>query len=50
MKKLSPLFDSDVTKIFDARGSLGERRAIGAPAPENVATQIARWREALGNL
>jgi argininosuccinate lyase len=47
MKKLSPLLDVDVAKVFDARCSLAQRQAIGAPSPENVATQIKRWRKKL---
>jgi argininosuccinate lyase len=50
MKKLSPSFDVDVANVFDVHRSLLERRAIGAPSPENIAMQIARWRGALGNL
>jgi argininosuccinate lyase len=45
MKKFSPSFDDDVTKIFDIRGSLARRRAIGAPSPGKVAAQIKRWRK-----
>jgi argininosuccinate lyase len=44
MKTFSPLFDVDIAKVFDVRRSLAERRAIGAPSPENVAVQIKRWR------
>jgi argininosuccinate lyase len=44
MRKLSPLFDVDVANVFDVRRSLSERRAIGAPSPENIAAQIKRWR------
>ncbi len=47
MKKLSPLFNVDVANVFDVRRSLSERRAIGAPAPENVAAQIERWKRLL---
>jgi argininosuccinate lyase len=47
MKKFSPHFDDDVTKIFDVRGSLARRRAIGAPSPENIAAQIKRWKKLL---
>ena len=47
MKKLSPLFDVDVAEVFDVRRSLAQRRAIGAPSPENIAAQMARWRESL---
>jgi argininosuccinate lyase len=44
MKKFSPHFDDDVAKIFDVRDSLAQRRAIGAPSPENIAAQIKRWK------
>ena len=47
MKKLSPLFDIDLVKVFDVRGSLSERRAIGAPSMENVAARIKHWRTKL---
>jgi argininosuccinate lyase len=48
MKTFSPLFDVDIANVFDVRRSLAERRAIGAPSPENVAVQIKRWRSGLG--
>ena len=47
MQAVSPLFQEDVVKVFDVRGSLARRTAIGAPSPENVAAQIARWRSLL---
>ncbi len=47
LKKLSPLFDSDVARVFDIRRSLSARRALGAPSPENVRAQIKRWRNQL---
>src|SRR2546423_6046597 len=47
LKKLSPLFDVDVAEVFDVRNSLAARRAIGAPSPENVKKEIARWRRSL---
>ena len=47
LKKLSPLFNVDVAKVFDLRRSLAARRAIGAPAPGNVKAQITRWRKEL---
>ena len=47
MKKFSPHFSDDVVKIFDVRNSLAQRRAIGAPSPENIAAQIKRWRKLL---
>jgi argininosuccinate lyase len=42
LKKISPLFDSDVGDVFNVRRSLSQRRAIGAPSPENIAAQIKR--------
>jgi len=48
LKKLSPQFDVDVVGVFDVRRSLGARRAIGAPSPENVKAQIKSWRERIG--
>jgi len=47
MKKFSPHFEDDVAKIFDLRYSLAQRRAIGAPSPENIAARIKRWRKLL---
>jgi argininosuccinate lyase len=47
MQEISRLFEEDVVKVFDVRGSLAKRTAIGAPAPENVRAQIARWRSLL---
>lgn len=47
LRKVSPLFDVDVAKVFDVRRSLAARKAIGAPSPGNVKAQIARWRKEL---
>jgi len=47
MQDLSPLFENDVLKVFDVRASLAKRTAVGAPSPENVAAQIARWKSLL---
>jgi argininosuccinate lyase len=47
MQEISPLFHDDVLKVFDVRGSLAKRTAIGAPSPENVVAQIARWKSLL---
>src|SRR2546423_4685317 len=47
LKKAAPLFGVDVAEVFDVRRSLAARRAIGAPSPENVKKQIARWRKSL---
>jgi len=48
LKYFSSLFDSDAAKIFDVGSALINRRAIGAPSPENIASQIALWHSRLG--
>jgi argininosuccinate lyase len=48
LKKLSSLFDSDMAESFDVGSALAKRRAIGAPSPENIASQIALWNSRLG--
>ncbi|HEY2614434.1 MAG TPA: argininosuccinate lyase [Chthoniobacterales bacterium] len=45
LQKISPLLEKDVANIFDLRHSLAKRTGVGAPAHENVAGQIARWRK-----
>ncbi|PYL40933.1 MAG: argininosuccinate lyase, partial [Verrucomicrobia bacterium] len=47
MKEFSPHFDDDVAKIFDVADSLAQRRAVGAPSPQNIAAQIKRWKRLL---
>ncbi len=47
LKKGSPLFDVDVAEVFDVRRSLAARRGIGAPSPDNVKKEMARWRKLL---
>lgn len=47
MQEISTLFEDDIVKVFDVRASLSKRTAVGAPSPENVAAQIARWKRFL---
>jgi len=47
LRKVSSLFDADVSKVFDLRRSLSARQAIGAPSAKNMAAQIKRWRKEL---
>lgn len=47
MQAASPLFGEDVQQVFDVRGSLEQRTAVGAPSPKNVHAEIARWRQTL---
>jgi argininosuccinate lyase len=42
-------FDGDAAKILDVVSALSKRRAIGAPSPENIASQIALWHSRLGS-
>jgi argininosuccinate lyase len=48
LKRSSPLFDVDVTEVFDVRCSLAARRGVGAPSSENVKAQIKSWRQRIG--
>jgi argininosuccinate lyase len=47
MQEISTAFGEDVAGIFDARRSLAQRNAIGAPSAENVKAQLERWRTQL---
>ena len=47
-QSLSPAFANDVFEILRVEKSMEARRAIGAPSPQNVAAQLARWQAALG--
>ena len=43
----SDAFGPDVHEIFDIRAALRRRTATGAPSPENIQRQMARWGELL---
>ena len=47
LKRSSAKLDLGLSNVFDLRRSLAARRAIGAPARENVKKEIARWRKSL---
>ncbi len=47
-RAIDPVFDESVFAIFNLETALAARTATGAPSPENVANQIARWRRTLG--
>jgi argininosuccinate lyase len=47
-QSLSPAFGADVFAMLNVQKSMEARRAIGAPSPQNVAAQLARWTAALG--
>jgi argininosuccinate lyase len=44
---LSSVFDGDLYAVFDLSTAMAARQAIGAPSPQNVCAQLARWRTAL---
>ncbi|MFT5465069.1 MAG: argininosuccinate lyase [Verrucomicrobiales bacterium] len=46
-REYSDVFEDDVFELFDVRKALEARKAVGAPSPENVACQVAKWREKL---
>ena len=44
---ISSAFAADLFDVFDLTRAMAARKAIGAPSPENVKAQLARWRAAL---
>ena len=46
---LSPEFGDDLFAVFDLEKAMAARTAIGAPSPENVAAQLARWQAELAS-
>ncbi|MEQ1859760.1 MAG: argininosuccinate lyase [Chthoniobacteraceae bacterium] len=46
---ISPVFAEDLYNVFDLSRAMAARVAVGAPSPQNVATQLARWKKQLGD-
>ncbi|MDQ3624344.1 MAG: argininosuccinate lyase [Verrucomicrobiota bacterium] len=46
-QSLSPVFSGDLYDVFQLEKAMGARRAIGAPSPDNVATQLEHWKKTL---
>lgn len=44
---ISPKFGADLFEVLNVASSMVARKGIGAPSPQNVATQIERWKCAL---
>lgn len=44
---ISPAYAADLFEIFDLSRAMSARRAIGAPSPDNIAAQLARWQKIL---
>ena len=47
-QSLSKAFEADVFEMLRVEKSMAARQAVGAPSPQNVAGQLARWRGGLG--
>ncbi len=46
-QQFSPAFGADVTACLNLETAMRARKGIGAPSPENVKVQLARWRNVL---
>ena len=46
-RALSEVFADDLYSVFDLATAMAARKAIGAPSPQNVVAQLARWQSAL---
>ena len=46
-QRFSPAFGADVTACLNLETAMAARKGIGAPSPQNVKAQLARWRKAL---
>jgi argininosuccinate lyase len=44
---ISKVFEADVHGTLSVARSMNARQAVGAPSPQNVAAQIARWQSIL---
>jgi argininosuccinate lyase len=46
-QEIDPVFEADVLEVFDLKKSVARRNLAGAPGPQQVARQLARWRKIL---
>jgi argininosuccinate lyase len=49
LRKIDRLFDTDALSVFDVNQALARRNLVGAPGPQQIAGQLARWRKTLAN-
>jgi argininosuccinate lyase len=49
LREIHPLFNADALAVFDLNKALARRNIVGAPAPQQVARQMARWRKTLSH-
>jgi argininosuccinate lyase len=48
LRRFAPQVESDALEVLTLEGSVAARRHVGGTAPEQVARQVAFWRERLG--
>jgi argininosuccinate lyase len=46
-QEIDPAFDAVALEAFDLKKALARRNLVGAPSPQQVARQLARWRKLL---
>jgi len=46
-RALHPAFDDDLFEVFHLDRAMAARTATGAPSPQNIGAQLARWRTEL---
>ena len=46
-QSFSPAFEADLFDCLSVQTALEARQGIGAPSPQNIASQLTRWRAAL---
>jgi argininosuccinate lyase len=48
-QEIDPSFEASVLEVFDLKKAMARRNLVGAPGPQQVAKQIARWRKILAD-
>ena len=46
-RTLSPAFEADLFEMLDLKAAMDARQGTGAPSPQNVKTELERWRARL---
>ena len=46
-QEIDPALGGEVLDVFDLKKALARRNLVGAPSPQQVARQLARWRKTL---
>ncbi|HEX3869345.1 MAG TPA: hypothetical protein VHV77_02795, partial [Pirellulales bacterium] len=50
LKAAHPAIDADVTNVLGVRNALHAFKSFGSTAPEQVAKQVAAWKQKLGTM